>query len=134
MKKDVRQVILMRGDLNMRKGKMVSQGAHASLGSFLNLMTRTEDENSVKLELTYSKDSDLAQWLDGIFTKITLKVSSESELTSLLECAENMGLNTKKIIDSGKTEFSNIPTLTCGCIGPVNKEDIDEITGHLQLL
>lgn len=31
----VKQVIVMRKDLNMRKGKMISQGSHASLKVFL---------------------------------------------------------------------------------------------------
>lgn len=32
--KDVKQVIVMRTDLNMRKGKMIAQGAHASMKIF----------------------------------------------------------------------------------------------------
>lgn len=32
---DAKQVIVMRKDLNMRKGKMIAQGAHASLKVFL---------------------------------------------------------------------------------------------------
>jgi peptidyl-tRNA hydrolase len=29
--RDVKQLIVMRTDLNMRKGKMIAQGAHASI-------------------------------------------------------------------------------------------------------
>ena len=32
----IKQVIVMRRDLNMRKGKMVAQGAHASMAVLLN--------------------------------------------------------------------------------------------------
>ena len=31
----MKQMIVMRTDLNMRKGKMIAQGAHASLGAVL---------------------------------------------------------------------------------------------------
>jgi len=35
MKGERKQVIVLRKDLGMRKGKMVDQGAHASLGAIL---------------------------------------------------------------------------------------------------
>ena len=35
MKGERKQVIVLRKDLGMRKGKMVAQGAHASLGAIL---------------------------------------------------------------------------------------------------
>ena len=34
-----KQVIVLRKDLNMRKGKMISQGAHSSIGVIFNYMT-----------------------------------------------------------------------------------------------
>ena len=40
MERSVKQVVVMRRDLNMRKGKMVAQGAHASLGAFLKLFKK----------------------------------------------------------------------------------------------
>lgn len=35
--RNVKQVIVMRKDLNMRKGKMIAQGAHASVDALLSL-------------------------------------------------------------------------------------------------
>lgn len=40
--RNVKQVIVMRKDLNMRKGKMIAQGAHASVDALLSLFSRTE--------------------------------------------------------------------------------------------
>lgn len=39
----VKQVIVMRKDLNMCKGKMISQGSHASLKVFLDLKKELND-------------------------------------------------------------------------------------------
>jgi peptidyl-tRNA hydrolase len=38
-----KQVIVLRKDLNMRKGKMVAQGAHASMRAILNGARREGD-------------------------------------------------------------------------------------------
>ena len=35
----VKQVIVMRKDLNMRKGKMIAQGSHASVDALLSLFS-----------------------------------------------------------------------------------------------
>lgn len=37
-----KQVIVMRNDLGMRKGKMIVQGSHASLAVFTNRMAKRE--------------------------------------------------------------------------------------------
>ena len=37
-----KQVIVLRKDLNMRKGKMVAQGAHASMAAILSLSENFE--------------------------------------------------------------------------------------------
>lgn len=125
-----KQVIVMRKDLGMRKGKMISQGAHASLGSVLNLMRKSD----YKYEIEFDKDSYLDQWLNGIFTKVTVGVDSEEELIELYRKALEMGIPTILITDAGKTEFKGVPTKTCIAVGPFYKDKIDEITGHLKLL
>src|SRR5271157_6246907 len=40
----VKQVIVMRKDLNMRKGKMIAQGAHASMKAILYQMEKSTSE------------------------------------------------------------------------------------------
>ena len=130
MNKQSKQVIVMRKDLGMRKGKMISQGSHASLGSVLKLMKKS----NYKYELYFEKDSYLDQWLNGVFTKITLGVNSEEELIELHNKALEMNIPTVLITDSGKTEFHNIPTITCIAIGPYFSDEINKITSHLKLL
>lgn len=128
----VKQVIVMRKDLGMRKGKMIAQGAHASLASILNFISQTSTD---KLTRTISiPNGDVVEWLDGSFTKICLSVNSETELDEIYEKAKNANLPCSLIVDNGATEFHGIKTKTCCAIGPARSEIIDSITGHLSLL
>ena len=47
-----KQVIVLRKDLNMRKGKMVAQGAHASMGAILGQAKKTTDDKYLVLDLS----------------------------------------------------------------------------------
>lgn len=135
---NVKQVIVVRKDLNMRKGKMCAQAAHASLKVLLDLMSKNTNIISGERTRTlkYYNDHPLAEWLDGSFTKICLSVNSEAELDEIYNKANSseMPIPCALIIDSGKTEFNSVPTKTCCAIGPYYSEDIDKITGHLSLL
>jgi PTH2 family peptidyl-tRNA hydrolase len=118
-----KQVIVMRNDLNMRKGKMIAQGAHASM-SFL-----------LKEDAAYNAaQDDIAEWLESSFAKVCVYVNSEEELINIYEQAKEKGLIVHMITDLGRTEFKGIPTKTCLAIGPNKSEKIDEITGNLKLL
>ena len=112
----MKQVIVVRKDLGMRAGKIVAQGAHASLLSFL----RSGDPERVK----WSRDGS---------TKICVRVDSETELHDLAQQAQQARLPFAIIQDAGRTEFKE-PTYTALCIGPAPSEKIDKITGHLKLL
>ena len=79
----VKQVIVMRKDLNMRKGKMIAQGSHASVDALLSLFSCTEEDGKTTFTLTYGDDSPLAEWLNGLYAKICLYVNSEEELVAL---------------------------------------------------
>lgn len=123
----------MRTDLNMRKGKMVAQGAHASMAAIL-----VYSENFRKIDRDWKAillNEPLKAWLDGTFTKICVGCSSEEELLELHQKAIDVGiLNVSLIEDSGRTEFNDVPTKTCIAIGPDESDVIDGITGHLKLL
>lgn len=138
--KPPKQVIVMRKDLNMRKGKMVAQGAHASMKALLHGMDKIYHEGFgdkgtlFSYTLTDRVESAMGKWLDGAFTKICLSVDSEAELDEIVKKARDVGLLCSVIIDNGATEFNGVPTKTCCAIGPWDAEQIDEITGHLKLL
>ncbi len=124
----VKQVIVMRHDLKMRRGKQIAQSAHASM-SFI--CRRLQEAVSVSLE-----DFPDAQraWLTGSFAKVCCRVNSEEELMEVHDRALEGGLEVHLITDSGKTEFHGQPTRTCLAIGPDDANRIDEVTGRLQLL
>lgn len=140
-----KQVIVMRKDLGMRKGKMVSQGSHASLGALLTMFDREEwmDNSCVSYYLIYCNDGViskrnqvLASWLDGVFTKICFGVDNEEELISLYKKIKNEApeIPISLIEDCGLTEFHGVKTKTCIGIGPWLSDEIDTFTKHLKLL
>ncbi len=134
MERRAKQVIVMRKDLNMRKGKMIAQGAHASMKVLLDAGTLGEDGS-----FALSPWPALRAWLGdashpGRFAKICVSVTSEVELDDVMARAQAAGLPCGLIVDSGATEFHGVPTKTCCAIGPAWPEDIDPITGTLPLL
>lgn len=113
----MKQVIVLRKDLNMRKGKMVAQGCHASLQAFL---ANDPNENN-------------RWWTTHRQTKICVSVDSEAELLMIYDQAQKAGLVSSLVKDAGLTEFKE-PTFTAVAIGPADSEKIDLITGNLKLL
>ena len=112
----MKQVIVLRKDLNMRKGKMVAQGAHACLYSYLKTPADVLDA-----------------WKSERQRKICVGVDSEEALLGIYKQAEEAGLPCTLILDAGLTEFKK-PTHTAVGIGPASDQEIDRITGNLKLL
>lgn len=127
----------MRKDLNMRKGKMIAQGAHASLKAALLLFSRySTGRDTMIYETEFGSDSVMQDWFEGHFTKICVYVNSEEELFEIYHKAKELSdvMPVALVKDAGFTEFNGVPTYTCMCIGPYLSEEIDKITGHLKLL
>lgn len=129
-----KQVIIIRKDLNMRLGKCVAQGSHASLGAILQLMETTNYDDVQERSLYLFDGAPTTEWLKNSFTKICVRVESEEELVSIYDQAKLAGLNAVMIEDNGLTEFHGEKTKTCVCIGPNFSDEIDKITKHLKLL
>lgn len=125
---DHKQVIVIRKDLNMRKGKMIAQGAHASMRAILMLGRREGDHWVTPL------DARLEPWLLGRFKKVCVYVSSEAELLDIHARAQAAGLINALIQDAGLTEFGGVPTHTAVAVGPDRGDRVDAITGSLPLL
>ena len=123
-----KQVIVVRKDLNMRKGKIAAQAAHASMAAILDLCKK--DGKTLTLEM----DERVEPWLNGKFKKICVSVNSEEELKEIYEKAKAKGLICSLILDSGLTEFGGVPTYTTVAVGPDLEEKINEVTSHLSLL
>ncbi len=125
---DVKQVVVVRRDLNMRKGKLAAQVAHASMKFLVEGYVRGSDKLETRL------DKPEVAWLSNAFTKVVVSCDSEQELLDLMSEARRRGVIVHSITDAGRTEFHGVPTLTCCAFGPDHAEKIDPITGHLKLL
>lgn len=120
----------MRKDLNMRKGKMIAQGAHASLKVLLDRGTMLPTNTGYAFTVT----EPMRLWLTERFAKICVSVDSEAALDEVVDKARAAGLPVALIVDSGATEFKGVPTKTCCAVGPAWSDDIDAVTGALPLL
>jgi PTH2 family peptidyl-tRNA hydrolase len=127
-----KQVIVMRKDLNMRKGKIAAQACHASLGVFTKSMQISGSGNLFIGSIAFGEVTK--DWLDNSFTKICVSCDSEEELLTLYANAEAANLPAVLVTDNGVTEFNGVKTHTCIAIGPAIAGDIYVITGHLKLL
>lgn len=125
---EAKQVIVMRKDLGMRKGKMIAQGAHASLRVLLERGDAQDDRYVI------SMTDAMKAWLTGRFTKVCVSVDSEAALDAVVARAKAAGVPCALIVDAGQTEFHGVPTKTCCAVGPAWVADVDAITGDLPLL
>lgn len=137
---NVRQVLVFRRDLkHVRRGKMLSQSAHAAM-MFLReqlISPEKKDDASIfvgdRLQSVVLLSAEEQEWFNGNFAKISLVVDGENELEALYVKVKEMGLTAHKVIDAGLTEFNGVPTLTCIAIGPHEKDKLDPVTGALEL-
>ena len=114
--KELKQVILIREDLKMPKGKLAVQVAHASVDAVLK-----SDKNIVVL------------WKKQGMKKAVLKAESLNEFRKYESLAKKKGLVVSTISDAGKTVLKP-GTVTALAIGPDYSAKIDEITGKLKML
>lgn len=128
---DTKQIIVIRKDLKMRRGKEIAQGSHASM-AFLTKQFKNLDKMSYygsKIEPTKAQK----HWLQSGTRKITCYVESLEELLELDKKAKMLGVESNIITDSGHTEFNGVPTITCLALGPDFDENLDPITRELKL-
>ena len=112
----LKQVIIVRNDLKMPKGKLATQCCHASVDAVL-----------------ISEKELISYWKKEGAKKIILKVNDEKELIRYFKIAKDLKLKTVLIKDSGKTFFKQ-PTITCIGIGPDLESKIDKVSGRLKII
>lgn len=125
---NTKQVIVVRKDLKMRRGKEIAQASHASMAFLTRQMIGGKPKHYV-VDLSEPERT----WIDSSFAKVCVQVDSEQELLDIEAKAKEAGLECHVITDSGLTEFHGVPTRTCLAIGPDLSEKIDLVTGHLKL-
>ena len=118
-----KMVIVVRTDIEMGKGKIAAQVAHAAVSLVLDIINGSKKEWKEWLE----------DWLQEGQAKIVVKVNSLDELMRRYNLAKDYGLPAVIIQDAGKTQLEP-GTITCIGIGPAPSEIIDKVTGDLKLL
>lgn len=110
----LKQVIIVRQDLKLGKGKLCGQVAHASISAYENSKFKKE-------------------WIEQGQKKVVVKCKNLEELLEIYEKAKINKLPVALIQDAGLTQISE-GTITCVGIGPDDEKKIDNITGNLKLL
>lgn len=111
-----KQVIVLREDLGLSRGKLAAQAAHASLKAW----KKVDNTSKEKWDREGSK-------------KVVVGVKTEDELLEIKTRSEKLGLPSAMVRDAGLTEVEP-GTKTALAIGPAESKNIDKITSHLPLL
>ena len=115
---DIKQVIVVRKDLKLQKGKMAAQVAHAAIGAYKQAM---------------KKQRDMAKAWDATGgKKVIVWVESEKGLFDIKESLRKE-IPRFAVTDAGLTQLAP-GTVTCLGIGPYNSNVLDEYTGEVKLV
>lgn len=114
-----KQVIIIRTDIRMSKGKVAVQAAHAAVQAVVETLKK--------------KPEWVHEWLSEGAKKVVVRGNNEEELLEYANRAMREDLPVAVIRDAGLTE---VPpgTLTAVAIGPAPTEKVDKITSRLKLL
>ncbi len=114
MTRNLKQVMAIRTDLGMGKGKQCAQCCHASLGAWQNAQ--------------YEKPKWAQAWSRYGCAKIAVKCPSEETMDGIAAACEAAGVPFYVVEDAGRTQVAPGSRTCCG-IGPAPVELIDQITG-----
>ncbi|MHA1753999.1 MAG: peptidyl-tRNA hydrolase Pth2 [Candidatus Odinarchaeia archaeon] len=114
-----KQVIVIRSDLKMSKGKTAVQVAHAAVLA----------AESARLKF----DKWWRDWINEGQKKVVVKVETLKDLIELKNKALEIGIPYALIEDRGLTELPP-GTITCLGLGPAPEKVLDKLTSSLLLL
>lgn len=110
-----KQAIIIDEDLELSKGKMAAQTAHASLGAYRKASTSIQEKWERKGE------------------KKVILAAGDNSLQDLRRQAERNKIPAHIVKDAGRTEIKP-GTVTALGLGPAEDSKIDTITGSLKLI
>lgn len=144
----MRQVIIIRKDLDMSRGKLAAQCCHASMAFLSNAIRNSDKEaarsNSYNIHLNLHREA--VEWIDSSFTKTVCEAKNRNQLMKAVTIAEDLGLMEGRdfflIKDNCLTELSPEEvdengvgrTLTCIGFRPMPDDVAHAISKKFQLL
>ena len=115
---ELKQVIIVRTDLNMGRGKIAAQCSHAAIQA----MFKTEEKFPEYVDA----------WLEQGMPKVVLKINSFKEMVTLFQKMKKT-LPCAVISDAGKTQIK-AGTKTCFGCGPVLASEVNPFIKEMKLL
>jgi peptidyl-tRNA hydrolase len=128
MKRFLKQVILLRRDMKLRRAEAAALASKASM-TFIIEGDESDRSGSVKVDLSGIE----AEWMLGSATRIVLGVASEESMRKLLLKAEIQGVSTYEIIGASDDKAGEGIQLIAASLGPDDGDKLDLITGNLKL-
>lgn len=110
----MKQLIIVRKDLEMTPGKMSAQVAHASM-AFLSNWIRNNIDINYNIQTKFDKQI-YDEWIKGIFTKIVLRAKNRNDLLKVINVAEELGL----------VEGDDYFLIKDNCLTELEPEEVDE--------
>lgn len=128
MKRELKQVILLRRDMRLRRAEAAALSSKASM-AFIVEGDESDQSGTVKVTLSGIE----AEWMLGTSTRIILGVTSEDAMRKLLLKAELQGVSTYEITGSSSGKVDEGVQLIAAALGPDDSDKLDLITGNLKL-
>lgn len=114
----IKQVVAVRTDLGMGRGKIAAQVGHACVMG--------------AEQVRKSHPDWFEQWWSGQ-EKVIVRAKDGPELEAIKRHAIDIGIPWCMVTDAGRTQIEP-GTVTCISLGPAPSQDIDRITGDMRLL
>ena len=115
----IKQVVVVRKDLNMGAGKIAAQVGHACVLGAEHVRKSHPDWHN--------------EWERSGQEKVVVKVSSLEQLEQVKKHAISLDLPWSEVTDAGHTQIAP-GTVTCISIGPAPEVTVDKVTKDLKLL
>lgn len=116
---DYKMVIVTRKDLNLSKGKLAAQVAHAAV--------------TCALETKKQNKKWFSKWMHEGAKKAVVKTETVDDFIDLKRKADDLKLATVIVSDAGHTEIPTGTKTVLG-VGPGPNNLVDQVTGNLSLL
>jgi len=114
----IKQIIVVRSDLKLGKGKLGAQVGHAAVSGYL----KVNKSNSLIAK----------KWIHEGQKKVVTKIENEKELIKLYSIVSEQ-IPCSLITDAGRTQIAP-GTKTCFSIGPWHSDEINKFTAFLKLM